>query len=95
VVAEISAALDISRGRARGRLWQAIALRERLPRLAEVFSQGFIDFRLVAAVVSRTELVQDPVLVAKLDAAIARHAPKVDAAIQAQTFRAHRLGAAL
>jgi Domain of unknown function (DUF222) len=30
----------------------------------------------MAAVVSRTELVQDPVLVAKLDAAIARHSPK-------------------
>ncbi len=30
----------------------------------------------MAAEVSRTELVEDPVLVAKLDAAIARHAPK-------------------
>jgi hypothetical protein len=76
VVAEVSAALGISRGRARGRLRYAIALRERLPRLAEVFARGLIDFRLMAAVVSRTELVEDPVLVAKLDAAIARHAPR-------------------
>jgi Domain of unknown function (DUF222) len=76
VVAEVGAALGISRGRARGRLRYAIALRERLPRIAEVFAQGLIDFRMMAAVVSRTELVQDPVLVAKLDAAIARHAPK-------------------
>jgi hypothetical protein len=76
LVAEVSAALGISRGRARGRLHYAIALRERLPRVAEVFSRGFIDFRMMAAVVSRTELVQDPALVAKLDAAIARHAPK-------------------
>jgi Domain of unknown function (DUF222) len=54
----------------------AIVLRERLPRVAEVFALGLIDFRMMAAVVSRTELVQDPVLVAKLDAALARHAAK-------------------
>jgi hypothetical protein len=76
VVAEISAALNISRGRARGRLHYAITLRERLPRVAEVFARGLIDFRLMAAMVSRTELVEDPVLVAKLDRAFARHAPK-------------------
>ena len=76
VVAEVAAALGVSRGRARGRLRYAIALRERLPRIAEVFAQGLIDFRLMAAVVSRTELVEDPDLIAKLDAAIARHVPK-------------------
>jgi Domain of unknown function (DUF222) len=76
LVAEIAAALGISRGRARGRLRYAIALRERLPRVAEVFAQGLIDFRVLAAVVSRTELVGDQQLIAKLDAAIARHAPK-------------------
>jgi hypothetical protein len=76
VVAEVAAALGISRGRARGRLRYAIALRERLPRVAEVFARGLVDFRLMAAVVSRTELVEDPVLVAKLDAAIARHGTK-------------------
>ena len=76
VVAEVGAALGVSRGRARGRLRYAIALRERLPRLADVFARGLIDFRLIAAVVSRTELVEDPALIAKLDAAVARHAPK-------------------
>ena len=76
VVAEVAAALGISRGRARGRLRYAIALRERLPRIAEVFARGLIDFRLMAAVVSRTELVENQDLIAKLDAAIARHAPK-------------------
>jgi len=76
VVAEVGAALGISRGRARGRLHYAIALRERLPRVAEVFARGLIDFRMMAAVVSRTELVEDPVLIAKLDAAVARHSPK-------------------
>ncbi|HEY9303291.1 MAG TPA: HNH endonuclease signature motif containing protein [Mycobacterium sp.] len=76
VVAEVAAALGISRGRTRGLLRYAIALRERLPRIADVFAQGLIDFRLMAAVVSRTELVEDAELVAELAAAIARHAPK-------------------
>jgi Domain of unknown function (DUF222) len=74
VVAEVAAALGIGRGRAAGRLRYAIALRERLPRVAEVFACGAIDFRLMAAVVYRTELVEDPELIAKLDAAVARHA---------------------
>jgi Domain of unknown function (DUF222) len=76
VVAEVAAALRISRGRARGRLRHAIALRERLPRVAEVFARGDIDFRLVAALVTRTEVVHDAELIAKVDAAVARHAPK-------------------
>jgi hypothetical protein len=74
VVAEVAAALRISRGRARGRLRHAIALRERLPRIAEVFARGDIDLRLVAALVTRTENVDDDALLAKIDAAVARHA---------------------
>ncbi len=76
LVAEVGAALRISAGRARGRLRYAIALRERLPRFAEVFASGLIDFRLLAAVVYRTDLVEDPVLLAKVDAAVATYAPK-------------------
>ncbi|HUE32121.1 MAG TPA: HNH endonuclease signature motif containing protein [Mycobacterium sp.] len=76
VVAEVAVALRTSRGRAAARLRYAIVLRERLPRVAEVFARGAIDFRLMAAVVYRTELVEDPELVAKLDAAMARHAPR-------------------
>src|ERR1700739_4254335 len=52
VVAEVAAALGISRGRARARLRYGIALRERLPRVAEVFARGDIDFRVVAALVT-------------------------------------------
>ena len=91
VVAEVAAALGISRGRARGRLRYAIALRERLPRIAQVFARGLIDFRLMAAVVSRTELVENPDLIAKLDAAIARHAPKWMRLSEPKLVRTHRL----
>jgi len=75
VVAEVAAALRTSRGRAAARLHYAIAMRERLPRVAEVFLEGAIDFRLMAALVYRTELVEDPEVIAKLDAAVARNAP--------------------
>lgn len=74
VVAEVAAALRISRGRAAGRLRYAIALRERLPRVAEVFARGDIDFRVMAALVFRSELIEDDALIARLDAAVARHA---------------------
>jgi hypothetical protein len=76
VVAEISAALNISRGRASGQLDFAIALRERLPQVAEVFCTGAMDLRMMAALVNRSDNVTDPDVLAKLDAAFAAHAPK-------------------
>jgi Domain of unknown function (DUF222) len=75
VVAEVSAALNISRGRAAGQLRYAIDLRERLPKVAEVFATGAIDFRMMAELVNRGENVTDPELLAKLDAAFAHWAP--------------------
>ncbi|KUI00614.1 HNH endonuclease signature motif containing protein [Mycobacterium sp. IS-3022] len=76
VVAEISAALNISRGRAAGRLNYAIDLRERLPGVAAVFAAGDIDFRMMTALVSRSQSVEDPDRLARLDAAFAQWAPK-------------------
>lgn len=76
VVAEISAALNISRGRAAGRLNYAIDLRERLPGVAAVFAAGDIDFRMMTALVSRSQNVEDPGRLARLDEAFAQWAPK-------------------
>lgn len=75
VVAEVSAALNISRGRAAGQLRLAIDLRERLPKVAEVFAAGAIDLRMAAELVNRTTNVEDPDLLARLDAALAERAP--------------------
>jgi hypothetical protein len=58
--------------------------------VAEVFARGAIDFRLMAAVVDRTELIEDAVLIARLDAVVARHAPRGDAAFGAQGRGAYR-----
>ena len=77
------------------------------PGSAEVFAQGGIDFRLMAAVVYRTELIEDPELTrshgaagrprgrgccpvnARLDAAVARHAPKWMRFVGAENGRAY------
>ena len=76
IVAEISAELHISRGRARGQLRYAIHLREKLVEVARVFKTGAIDMRMVIAIVNRVALIQDRDLMVKLDAALARWAPK-------------------
>ncbi len=76
VVAEISAELNVSRGRAASQLHFAIALRERLPEVARVFGSGVIDVRMVAALVNRCDNIEDPALLAMMDAALARWAPK-------------------
>ena len=76
VVAEISAELHISRGRARGQLRYAIHLREKLPQLMRVVRTGAVDMRMVIAMVNRVCLVTEPVLMGTLDVALARCAPK-------------------
>lgn len=76
LTAEVAAELGISRGRARGQLRYAIALREKLPRVMAVFLTGAIDMRLVIAMVNRTGLVDDEQFLARLDAALARCSPK-------------------
>jgi hypothetical protein len=70
--AEVSAVLNISRGRASNQIRYARVLRERLPAVAKVFAGGLIDFRMVLMIIARTENVEDEVI-ADLDAALARH----------------------
>jgi hypothetical protein len=71
VAAEVAAAQNVSLGVASHQLMVAMALRERLPRVAEVFATGAISYRLVSAIVARTRLVQDPRARAQVDAALA------------------------
>ncbi|MFY9922021.1 MAG: HNH endonuclease signature motif containing protein, partial [Mycobacterium sp.] len=75
VAAEISAAQNISRGRARGQISIARVLRDELPAVAKVFATGEIDYRMVDVIISRTENV-DPEKKHDLDAAVARHCVK-------------------
>jgi Domain of unknown function (DUF222) len=71
VCAEISAAQRISRGYASSLLNTAVVLRNELPKVAEVFAAGRVDYRVIAAVVSRVSLVRDPEDLASVDALLA------------------------
>jgi hypothetical protein len=71
VAAEIAAAHNVSLGVASHQLMLARALRNRLPRVAEVFAAGQICYRLVNTIVYRTALITDPDARAKVDTALA------------------------
>jgi len=70
VSAEVAAALRMSQGLAASQLRYARAMRERLPKLAEVFKAGDIDERTFATIVYRTDLINPDVL-ACVDAQLA------------------------
>ncbi|HJT95066.1 MAG TPA: DUF222 domain-containing protein, partial [Mycobacterium sp.] len=88
VSAEIGAAMNVSAGVASHQLLIAQALRDRLPRVGEVFSAGVIGYRLVDTIVGRTRLIQDPQALAKIDAELAAHAAGWGALSAARTERA-------
>jgi hypothetical protein len=69
--AEVAAALRIGQGLAASRLRYARAMRERLPKVADVFKAGDIDFRMFATMVYRTDLITDPDVLAAVDAELA------------------------
>lgn len=75
VAAEVSAAQNISRGRARNQVRSAVWLHERLPQVAAVFARGDIDYRVLQAVIARTENVEDDII-AGLDESLARQVHK-------------------
>ncbi|WP_457145164.1 DUF222 domain-containing protein [Mycobacterium sp. URHB0021] len=74
VCAEIGAAFNVSLGVASHQLTLAWALRERLPRVGEVFTAGLISARLVHTIVYRTALITDPDARPKVDIEIAAQA---------------------
>ncbi|AKK30688.1 hypothetical protein AB431_19300 [Mycobacterium sp. EPa45] len=73
-VAEVSAALGITAGRASGEMLMAMSLRHRLPRVANLFSAGLLSYRVCEAITDRTYLIQDRPTLALVDKAIAEDA---------------------
>jgi Domain of unknown function (DUF222) len=71
VSAEVAAALRMSQGLAASQLRYARAMRERLPKLAEVFKAGDIDQRTFATIVYRTDLITDGDVLAAIDGQLA------------------------
>ncbi len=76
VTAEIAAAQRISRGRAGKLLENALVLRDRLPKVAQLFAEGRTDYRVVSSIVARTSLVVDEDKVAQVDALVAKSAAR-------------------
>ena len=71
VAAEVGAQLRISQGLALSRVRYARALRERLPKVGEVFAAGDIDYRMFTTIVYRTDLIEDREVLAAVDARLA------------------------
>jgi hypothetical protein len=71
---ELGAVLNTSHRRASAQMRIALALRDRLPRVAALHAQGRLSVRLIGQITWRTRLVHDPQLLALLDAAIAETA---------------------
>jgi hypothetical protein len=71
VCADVAAAQNVSLGVASHQLLVAMALRERLPRVAEVFNAGTIGLRMVNTIVYRTGLITDADARGKVDTEIA------------------------
>ena len=76
VTAEVAAALRISQGLAGSRLRYARAMRERLPKTAQVFTAGDIDYRVFQTIVYRTDLIADPDVLAAVDDQLAVNVPR-------------------
>ena len=74
--AEVAAAMTVGHRRASAQMRIALALRDRLPRVAALYRQGVISSRIASAITWRTQLVEDAEALALIDAALAEAATK-------------------
>ncbi len=75
IAAEVAAELGVSRGRASSWMDYGQVLIERLPKVAEVFMAGYIDFRVIRIVAFRTALLTDDQAIASIDEMLAHTTP--------------------
>lgn len=71
--AEVAAAMNISHRKASGQMRIAATLREHLPKVLDLFRQGLLSGRVIAAVTWRTRLIVDDEVWARIDTALAEH----------------------
>lgn len=74
--AEVAAAMTISARRASGQMRIAVALRDHLPAVAELFARGALSARVVAAITWRTQFITDDAVWAAVDAEVAERATR-------------------
>ncbi|GBE65713.1 hypothetical protein MFM001_21750 [Mycobacterium sp. MFM001] len=76
MAAEVAAAQGISHGMASSQMYLAVALRDRLPRVAELFAEGMISYGLVRTIVWHTDLIKDPEALRLVDKTLAEDAAR-------------------
>jgi hypothetical protein len=76
MAAEVSAAQGVSHGTASGQMYLAVALRDRLPKVAALFADGVISARLVATIAWHTYLIKDADALALVDTMLAKDAAR-------------------
>jgi Domain of unknown function (DUF222) len=69
--AQVGAALNCSVAMGQSYLRYAMAMRDRLPEVGKVFAAGDIDYRAFQTIVFRTDLIDDPQVLARVDARLA------------------------
>ena len=74
IAAEVAAAQNISHTMASGQMYLAVALRDRLPKVAALFAEGTISTRLATAIVWHTDLITDPDTMRLVDTTLADEA---------------------
>ncbi|RUP01870.1 MAG: HNH endonuclease [Mycobacterium sp.] len=88
IAAQVGAALNISHNLASHQMYQALALRQRLPAVAALFAQGRLSLRVVTTIIWHTELITDPAIQRVIDAALANDALRYGPMSQPKTARA-------
>ncbi|CDQ47107.1 HNH endonuclease [Mycolicibacterium neoaurum] len=86
--AEISAACTLGPSAASAQMRIAMALRDRLPRTAEVFARGLVSAKVINAITWRTQLVTDEDALRLIDAGIAGTAHQYGALSENALIRA-------
>ena len=72
--AEVAAALGVSHAKASAQMQLSLTLRDRLPKVAALFIEGKVSYRVVSAIAWQTHLVIEDEPVALIDTALAERA---------------------
>lgn len=88
VAAEVSAGCAISHGKASSQMYLAVALRNRLPKVAALLAAGRITAALAATISWHTTLIDNPSVLALVDTALAADALRYGPLSQDKTAQA-------
>jgi hypothetical protein len=74
--AEVGAALGVRHNKPSGQMQLSLTLRDRLPKVADLYLEGKVSYRVISAIAWQTELVGDGEPVTLVDEALAKQAAK-------------------